>query len=230
MQLQMSRRRFLAASVATGLSAERRMQLSLSVRVAESFEKSNGYSALCMRASQAGVQTRRAATEEMARRIRSADLRVSMVAGDFAIPKNDDHGPECLRNITPYLDLAQIFGAYLIRISMQTESDIEWAAKACREAALRNIRLAHQYATTDPRAPASDDKEEVHARLKPAIPANDSLRRLDPADGGGRFGSERGRHRRRQPGFVPRENHRGGDDCQARGGERSIRGTDGRRE
>ncbi len=39
MQLQMSRRRFLPASVATGLSAaERRMQLSLSVRVAESFE------------------------------------------------------------------------------------------------------------------------------------------------------------------------------------------------
>ncbi len=161
MQFDISRRGFLAASVASGLNAAKPgMQLSLSVRVAESFEnkeksslsidqliplaKSNGYSALCMRASQAGIQTPRAATLDIARKIRAAGLPVSMVTGNFAIPKNDAHGPECLRNITPHLDLAQTFGAGLIRICMQSEDDIEWAVKACREAARRNIRLAHQ--------------------------------------------------------------------------------------
>lgn len=161
MRFVLSRRGFLATSLASGLCArEQRMRLSLSVRVAESFEnkekssmtidqlialaKVNGYSALCMRASQAGVQTPKAEAAEIARKIRAADLPVSMVTGDFAIPKNDEHGPDCLRNITPYLDLAELFGSTLIRICIKKDDDIEWAAKACREAARRNIRLAHQ--------------------------------------------------------------------------------------
>ena len=161
MRFVLSRRGFLAAPLASPLFArEPRMRLSLSVRVAESFEnkekssltidqlialaKANGYAALCMRASQAGVQTPKAEAAEIARKIRASGLPVSMVTGDFAIAKNDAHGPDCLRNITPYLDLAQLFGSNLIRICIQKEDDIEWAAKACREAARRHIRLAHQ--------------------------------------------------------------------------------------
>jgi sugar phosphate isomerase/epimerase len=149
-----------AATAARSMAAGHKMQLSLSVRVAESFEnkekssmtieqlialaKSNGYSALCMRASQAGVHTPKPVVEEIAGKIRGAGLRVSMVTGDFAVPKNDDRGPDGLRNIAPYLDLAKTFGADLIRICMKKDEDIEWAKKASREAAGRGIRLAHQ--------------------------------------------------------------------------------------
>src|SRR5262249_11202162 len=49
-----------------------------------------------------------------------------------------------LRHITPYLDLAEAFGADLIRVCMKTEEDIAWARKAADEAKERNIRLAHQ--------------------------------------------------------------------------------------
>ncbi len=136
------------------------MKLSLSVRVAESFHdkeksemtldelislaKSVGYEAMCMRASQVGVHTPQERAKEAAEKIRSRGLAVSMVTGDFAVPRNDEHGPDGLRNITPYLDLAETLGAELIRICMKKDEDIVWARKASDEAAERNIRLAHQ--------------------------------------------------------------------------------------
>ena len=137
-----------------------RMKLSLSVRVAEAFgskEKSSltidqliqlakrhGYEALCMRGSQAGVHSTAELVREIGKKIRAAGLVVSMVTGDFAVPRNDEHGPDGLRNITPYLDLADAFGADLIRICMKKEEDIPWAKKASDEARERGIRLAHQ--------------------------------------------------------------------------------------
>ncbi|MBI85986.1 MAG: xylose isomerase [Planctomycetaceae bacterium] len=136
------------------------MKLSLSVRVAETMSskdksamtleqlirlaKDNGYQALCMRASQAGIHTPQDVVREMSGKIRVAGLQVSMVTGDTAIPRNDQQGPECLRNITPYLDLAETFGADLIRVCMKKDRDIRWAQKACDEARERNVRLAHQ--------------------------------------------------------------------------------------
>ena len=81
---------------------------------------------------------------EAAEKIGRNGLAVSMVTGDFAVPRNDEHGPDGLRNITPYLDLAETLGADLIRICMKKDEDIEWAQKASDEAAERNIRLAHQ--------------------------------------------------------------------------------------
>lgn len=80
----------------------------------------------------------------MSAKIRDAGLAVSMVTGDFYVPQNDAHGPDGLRNITPYLDLAEAFGADLIRICMKKDEDIEWAQKAADEAGERGIRLAHQ--------------------------------------------------------------------------------------
>ncbi len=136
------------------------MKLSLSVRVAESFlnkeessmtieelidlARTHGYGALCMRASQGGIHTPAEQIGEMSARIREAGLVVSMVTGDFAVPRNDEHGPDGLRNITPYLDLAERFGADLIRICMKKQEDIEWAQRASDEAGERGIRLAHQ--------------------------------------------------------------------------------------
>ena len=136
------------------------MKLSLSVRVAEAFDskeessmtideiiqlaKRHGYEALCMRGSQAGVHSPAEKVRDISVRIRAAGLAVSMITGDFAVPRNDEHGPDGLRNITPYLDLAQAFGADLIRICMKKDEDVPWAQKASDEARERGIRLAHQ--------------------------------------------------------------------------------------
>jgi sugar phosphate isomerase/epimerase len=136
------------------------MKMSLSVRVAEEFSnkekttrtidelialaKSCGYEALCMRASQAGIQTEAGRVQEIAEKIKAAGLAVSMVTGDFAVPNNNEEGPQCLRRITPYLDLAERFGASLIRVCMKNDGDIEWARRAADEARERRIRLAHQ--------------------------------------------------------------------------------------
>ena len=137
-----------------------KMKLSLSVRVAEKFDnkeessltigqlielaRTNGYAALCMRASQAGIHTPPETVREMSAKIHDSGLAVSMVTGDFAVPRNDEHGPDGLRNIAPYLDLAQTFQANLIRVCMKKDEDIEWAQKAADEAKERGIRLAHQ--------------------------------------------------------------------------------------
>ena len=137
------------------------MKLSLSVRVAESFGDktradmtleglaglalAHGYHALCMRASQLGIHS---AAEEVGAARAMLDghgLAVSMVTGDFPIPQNSDaEGPLALRNITPYLDLAEGLGADLLRICMKTGEDIGPARSACDEAAERGMRLAHQ--------------------------------------------------------------------------------------
>lgn len=139
---------------------EPRMKLAMSVRVAEKFDnkreasltidqliklgQENGYQALCMRASQAGTHTDPDVVKRISKSIHDAGMVVSMVTGDFFVPQNDEHGPDGLRNITPFLDLADAFGAGLIRICMKKEEDIEWAQKASDEARERNIRLAHQ--------------------------------------------------------------------------------------
>jgi len=157
----LTRRGFLAgASAGLAAAAGARMKLSLSVRVAEApgskektilgFEelvelaRTNRYAAVCMRASQGGIHTPPDRLRQMRRTLDAAGLKVSMVTGDFAVPSNDEKGPQGLRNIAPYLDLAETFGADLIRICMKKEEDIVWAQRASDQARERRIRLAHQ--------------------------------------------------------------------------------------
>ena len=136
------------------------MRLSHSVRVAEraDFKReasvplgqlaraaaAAGCHALCMRASQLGVDTPPAQVAEGRRLLDSLGLKVSMVTGDFPIPENTEDAPDALRNITPYLDLAEALGSDLIRIGMKREDDILWAQRAADEADERGVRLAHQ--------------------------------------------------------------------------------------
>ena len=136
------------------------MKLSLSARIAESFfdkekavvpfedlaqlARDNGYHAVCMRASVAGIQSPKERVAEVRKILDHLDLNVSMVTGDFAIPENFERGPNALRNITPYLDLAEAFPCGLMRICMKKEEDIPWAQRASDEAAERGMRLAHQ--------------------------------------------------------------------------------------
>ncbi|MEE2947856.1 MAG: sugar phosphate isomerase/epimerase [Verrucomicrobiota bacterium] len=136
------------------------MQLSLSVRIAEEFHskeeasmplgdlarlaKRCGYGALCMRASQVGVQSHSEAIEAAVGCLAENGLDVSMVTGDFDTVYNNDNGPSALQNITPYLDLAKRLGAPRIRVALKQESDIAHAQRAADEAAERGIQLVHQ--------------------------------------------------------------------------------------
>ena len=137
------------------------MKLALSVRVAEAFDDKrratasladlariatgNGYAALCMRASQLGTHTPPAEVRRARQTLDAAGLAVSMVTGDFPIPENDDRrGPEALRGIGPYLDLAEALGADLLRVCMKSDDDVPHARRAADQAAERGLRLAHQ--------------------------------------------------------------------------------------
>jgi len=136
------------------------MILSISCRIAEGFLSKkeatltfsqladlaveSGYDAICMRASQIGIHTppdEVAAAREM---LSSRNLGVTMISGDFPIVYNNDQGPDCLRNITPYLDLAEALEAPMIRVALKSEADIEPAQRAVDEAAERGLTLVHQ--------------------------------------------------------------------------------------
>ena len=136
------------------------MKLSLSCRIAESFHSKElasmsfeeladlavaaGYDAICMRASQIGVQSSPDRVRDARRILDDRGLGVSMISGDFDIVYNNDRGPGCLRNITPYLDLAQALGAPMIRVCIKQPDDIAYARNAADAAAERGIKIVHQ--------------------------------------------------------------------------------------
>jgi len=136
------------------------MILSLSCRIAEEFQSKEvasmdlealaditaaaGYDALCMRASQIGVHSSPEHVDAGRRIVFERSLGVSMVTGDFDTVYNNDKGPDALRKITPYLDLAEKLKAPLIRVALKKEDDIPWAQKAADEAVDRGISLVHQ--------------------------------------------------------------------------------------
>lgn len=136
------------------------MKLSVSVRIAEGFlskeipilafdevvsiAKSAGYDAICMRASQVGIQSSQEQVDEASELLRQNGMGVSMVTGDFDTVYNNDNGPNALRNIEPYIALAQKLDASLVRVAIKKEEDIAAAQAAAEIAAKANIRLVHQ--------------------------------------------------------------------------------------
>ena len=108
------------------------MNLSLSCRIAEGFLSKREaimdlaelchlavqapFDSICMRASQLGIAHTVDETEKAANLIHRSGLAVSMVSGDFDIVYNNDDGPRCLQDITPYLDLAERLDTQLIRV------------------------------------------------------------------------------------------------------------------
>lgn len=136
------------------------MQLSLSVRIAEGFlskeepvlsleevagiATSAGYDAVCMRASQVGIQSTSQQVDAAANVLQSHSLPVTMVTGDFDIVYNNQRGPDCLRDIAPFLELATKLKAPLIRVALKKPADIEFAKAAADKAAEHNLTLVHQ--------------------------------------------------------------------------------------
>jgi sugar phosphate isomerase/epimerase len=106
--------------------------------------KKTGYEAIDMRASQGGIQTSKEKLRDMRRVLDKYGIKVSCVTGDFDVPSNNDKAPDGLRNIGPYLDVAETLGADLIRIGMKKEEDIAAAQRACDQARERKIRLGHE--------------------------------------------------------------------------------------
>ena len=136
------------------------MRLSLSVRIAESpkrkdvavvpvetvaaLARSAGFAGLSMRASVVGIDSPSARVEQVRDLLHGLALSVSMVTGDLPLAVNDADAPRALRNIAPYLDLADALGCDLIRVMMHDQSDIGPAREAADAAAARGIRLSHQ--------------------------------------------------------------------------------------
>jgi sugar phosphate isomerase/epimerase len=136
------------------------MKLSLSVRIAEGFLSKeiplldlesvvqiaidSGYGAICMRASQIGVQSPEASIARAHELLVQSGVAVSMVTGDFNMVYNNDAGPSVLRNIEPYLALASRLNAKLIRVALKNDDDIPWARNASDAASEHGIRLVHQ--------------------------------------------------------------------------------------
>ena len=136
------------------------MKLSVSCRIAEGFNSKEeaslslpelcdlavaaGYEAICMRASQIGIHSTVDAITQARETIRDHKLDVTMITGDFDIVYNNDRGPGCLKNMTPYLNLAEALDSRLIRVCLKTESDIAAARSAADESAERGITLVHQ--------------------------------------------------------------------------------------
>src|SRR5262245_9662119 len=156
------------------------MKLSLSVRVAETPQKDrltvefdalarcaveNGYHAICMRPSVIALRTPQDVRVAVRDTIGGLGMRISMVTTDLAVPLNNDHGPDSLRDIAPHLELASSLRCDLIRICMKHEDDIPWSQRAADAARERGIRLAHQ-CHTDSLFETADDALDVLRRVR----------------------------------------------------------------
>jgi sugar phosphate isomerase/epimerase len=103
-----------------------------------------GFQAICMRASQIGINSDDPRITSARDLLNRSDLSVSMVTGDFDIVYNNARGPNCLRDIEPYLRLARRLSSPLIRVAMKSADDIPWAQRAADAANHFGLRLAHQ--------------------------------------------------------------------------------------
>ena len=136
------------------------MKLSLSVRIAESATRKDrpavpfeeiaplarelGYGAICMRGSVVRVDSPPERVDEVRGLLERLDLDVSMVTGDIALAANTSDATDALRNVTPYLDLAERLGSPRIRVMMHRDDDLPFAQRAADEARERDIALCHQ--------------------------------------------------------------------------------------
>ena len=136
------------------------MKLSLSARIAEEpMEKERlslpfadvlgiarevGFQGMCVRGSVVSVTSRSERVAETRRLVDEAGLSVSMVTGDVPLAANDGHATDALRDIAPYLDLAEALGSTRVRVMMQHERDIPFAQRAADQARERGMLLCHQ--------------------------------------------------------------------------------------
>lgn len=136
------------------------MKVSLSVRVAESAKRKDiamvpiealapqaaaaGFRALSLRASVVAVDSPSARVEAVRRILDEHALAASLVTGDVALAANTVDATMALRDIGPYLDLADALGARLVRVMAHDAADIARMRRAADTAAERGLIIAHQ--------------------------------------------------------------------------------------
>ncbi len=103
-----------------------------------------GFAGLSMRASAVSVDTPKRRVHEIRALLDRYELSASMVMGNVPLAANTLDAPDCLRNITPHLELAETLGATLLRVMIQSDADIPFAQRAADEADERGIVLAQQ--------------------------------------------------------------------------------------
>jgi sugar phosphate isomerase/epimerase len=103
-----------------------------------------GYRAISMRASQLSVDSPADLVDGARRALDEHGLGVVMVTGTVSLAANDGRATEPLRHITPHLDLAEKLCSKLVRVMLQREEDLPFAARAAAEAGERGMKLAHQ--------------------------------------------------------------------------------------
>ena len=156
------------------------MKLSLSARIAEqahikdrtavSFEdlarlaSEIGYRALCIRPSLVTVET----PDEEIRRMRTImdchGLQASMASPRRETAASTPDSGQPLRDLSRDVEVADLLGARLIRISIKTEEDARWAQRAADQARERDISLVQQTHTHSP-CETIDQCLEVVARI-----------------------------------------------------------------
>jgi sugar phosphate isomerase/epimerase len=136
------------------------MTPSLSVRIAEhprnkeciaigfpalaDLAREGGFNAMSLRASVVGVDSLAVHRSAVRAVLDEHELRVSMVTGDLPLATNDANATAALRDITPYLDLAEAMGTDLLRVMVHSAQDIPHLRRAADEAAERGMRLSQQ--------------------------------------------------------------------------------------
>jgi sugar phosphate isomerase/epimerase len=187
------------------------MKYSLSVRVTESpkrkdvavtpltdlarWAKSAGFDGLSLRASVVAIDTQPDEIQKIRHFLDQLGLQTSMVTGDLPLAINNEQATNAIRNIAPYLDLANALGAKLVRIMMHDPSDIPDVQRAADIANERGIKLCQQmhwgslFETTDDAllVIAAINRTNFGVTYEPANllacgenPSPDNLRRLYP--------------------------------------------------
>ena len=136
------------------------MLKSLSVRIAESprdktrlatapqtlfgFASKLGFDGVCLRASTISVESTATDVAALSSMLTEFRLTASMVTGDIPLAANNANATAAIRNIGPYVDLAEALGARFVRVMLHTKDDITHAQRAADHAAERSVVLLQQ--------------------------------------------------------------------------------------
>lgn len=136
------------------------MLKSLSVRIAESprdktrlacptgdlleLASAHGFDGISVRASAISIHSDVEEVTAFRLLLDRFGLKASMVTGDVPLAANNSNAPDALRNIGPYLELANALGARLVRVMIHSAADIPYARRAAEAAAECDVWLVQQ--------------------------------------------------------------------------------------
>ena len=102
-----------------------------------------GYEALCIRPSQATVDTADEEIRHMRQILDRYNLQASMVLLGGAVAANTADSGQSLRAFDRQLDVTDMLGARMIRVGVNSEEDVRWAQQAADQARERGVSLVH---------------------------------------------------------------------------------------